>query len=500
MAKKRPSRLNINSTDQSRAPYQFVLDRVKTYHPNADLNLIRRACEFAIATHRGETRLSGRPFVIHPLRVAYLLAQMNMDEVTITAGAVHDTIENTSATAEQLNSLFGEEVAALVLGVTNVILAENLSKDQKRAGGFRQMIEAMLADIRVLFIKFCDRLHNMRTLGVMPEEARRRIAKETMALYVPLAARFGIFWLWRELEELSFCYLEPEKYLAVKAQLTRVIEKFQPYEAEVMHKLKSTLADRDLKAVVKLRRETVYRVSLRMLTENKSIDQLEGIVYFRILVANIPECYATLEAIHSQWQVAPNTFKDYIKTPKANRYQSLHMTVIGPEGRPFQALIRTRDMDRIDERGVTAHWSPDQTDNISSYYVDVTDLINSLTVSESKVQDPVGFARTVALALYADEVRVFTPKGDLIEMPKGATVLDFAYAIHSELGNGCAGAVVNGASAGIDDVLRAGQVVQIVTSPDRKPREEWLGIAMTLKARRQIRQFLKQTKENDFQS
>lgn len=491
MTKKIPSRLLTDSTDKSRAPYQFVLDRVKTYHPNADLNLIRRACEFAIATHRGETRLSGRPFVIHPLRVAYLLAQMNMDAATIAAGSLHDTIENTSATAEQLNSLFGQEVASLVLGVTNVNLAEDLTKDEKRAGGFRKMIEAMLADIRVLFIKFCDRLHNMRTLGSMPDDARRRIARETAALYVPLAARFGIFWLWREFEELSFRYLEPEKYQSVKTHLGRVIEKLQPYEAEVVRSLKSTLADRNLKTVIKIRSETVYRVSLRMLTENKSIDQLEGIVYFRILVADIPECYATLEAIHSQWQVAHGSFKDYIKAPKSNRYQSLHLTVFDKVGKTVQLLIRTRDMDRIDERGITAHWSPDQTDNISSYYVDVTDLINRLAETKKEDQDPLHFARAVARTLYADEVRVFTPKGDLIEMPKGSTILDFAYAIHSELGHSCAGGMVDGHMVDIDYVLLAGQVVKVITSPETIPQERWLDIALTLKARRHIKQFLK---------
>jgi GTP diphosphokinase / guanosine-3',5'-bis(diphosphate) 3'-diphosphatase len=480
-----------DAAGKSRAPYQFVLDRVKSYHPHADLNLIRRACEFAIAAHRGETRQTGSPFVVHPLRVAYLLAQMNMDEATVAAGALHDTIEDTSTTYEQLRDLFGDEVATLVNGVTNVSRAEQLSKDESRAGGFRHMIEAMLTDIRILFIKFCDRLHNMRTLSAMSPGARQRIARETMDLYVPLAARFGIYWLWRELEELSFRYLEPEKHQAVKTLMGEAIKKLQPYEAEVLRTLKGTLAAYSVEAVVKPRHETVYRIHMRMITEKTSIGQLDGIMYFRVLVTDIPECYSVLGVIHSLWRAVPGSFKDYIQMPKANQYQSLHTTVFGPQGRPVQLQIRTRDMDRLAERGVTAQWYPEQRETLKSYYADLTGLISKLTEAEKEDHDPLQFARTMAQALYADEVRVFTPKGDVKELPKGATALDFAYAIHTHLGHECIGVLVNGNPAGIDYVLHGGEVVQILTSDDQKPQEDWLAIVRTLKAKRKIRQYLK---------
>jgi GTP diphosphokinase / guanosine-3',5'-bis(diphosphate) 3'-diphosphatase len=476
---------------KSRPSYQFILDRVKSYHGDADLDLIRRACDFSNVAHEGEVRRSGKPFVTHPLRVAHFLAEMNMDAVCVAAGALHDTLENTTTTLGQLHELFGDEVATLVQGVTNLSKAEGMTKEEKRAGGFRQMIEAMQTDVRVLFIKLCDRLHNMQTLGAMPIEARYRIARETLDLYVPLAARFGIYWLWRELEDLSFRYLEPERYQSVKALRSEAIKKLQPYEGEVVSTLKGTLEVYRVKAVVKPRLETVYRIFQRIVSENTSFEKLIGVIYFRILVTEVLECYLVLGAVNSVWQMVPGSFKDYVQKPKANQYQSLHTVVFGPQGRQVQLQIRTREMDRICERGVTAQWSPDLAQSLNSYYAAVTALIRELTEAEKENQDPLHFARSVTEVLYADEVRVLTPKGDVKELPKGATVLDFAYEIHTQLGNRCVGAIVHGTQVSPDHELHGGDVVEILTSDSHEPEERWMNFAKTLKAKRKIRQFLR---------
>lgn len=484
----RPKTIRIKK--RTPAPYKFILERVKTYLPNADLDLIARACEYSIAAHKGQLRRSGSLYVTHPMRVAYFLAKMHMDESCISAGALHDTLENTKTTFGDLSSLFGVQIASLVDGVTNISKAAIQSKAERRAGSFRRMLEAMTADRRILFIKMCDRLHNMQTLGSMSAEARGRIAKETMDWYVPLAARFGIYWLWRDLEELAFRHLEPESFAQITKLRAERIRELQTYEHEVTRELRIRLEQAGINGVIKSRNKTAYRIHQKFEEGCKDLDEIDDLVAFRVLLSETSECYEVLRMIHAHWQEFPDTFKDYIEFPKANKYQSLHTTVKGPEGRRTVIQIRTHEMERLGERGVAAQWSPSQKAVYDDYYTHVTEFIDRLVRSEPETP-PLEFGQTLTEALYVDEVQVFTPKGDMKELPKGSTILDFAYAIHSELGNRCTGARIRGQFGPITQELVNGDSVEIITSENQEPMEEWLAYTRTIKAKRKIRQYLK---------
>ncbi len=474
-----------------------IIDKVTENNPDADLDILDRAYIYSARVHEGQVRLSGEPYLSHPLEVAGILADMKLDVVSIAAGLLHDVIEDTHATLEEITALFGQEISNIVSGVTKLSkLPFSDSQAARQAESIRKMFLAMADDIRVILIKLADRLHNMRTLQFQSEEKRIKIAQETLDMYAPIAARLGIYWIKHELENTSFMYLQPDEYSKIKNLVSKDKEEREKYVETVKSYIQKKMDENNLKGEVSGRYKYYYSIYQKMIKQNLEFDQVYDIIAFRIILDTIPHCYEALGLVHALWKPIAHKFKDYIGFPKPNMYQSLHTTVVGPIGERIEIQIRTWEMDRVAKSGIAAHWSYKEGKSIDDNISKKFSWIQNLVDNQEECKDPVEFLENVRIDLYPDEVYVFSPKGAIKSLPKGATPVDFAYLIHTEVGNQCTGAKVNGRMVPLNFELQTGNIVEIVTAKGHHPSKDWLKFVKTVKARSRIRQWIK-TQEKD---
>jgi GTP pyrophosphokinase len=469
-----------------------IVDRVLSYHPNADVSVVEKAYVFSARVHDGQTRLSGEPYLSHPLEVAGILANMHLDVWSIASGILHDTVEDTLTTQEEIRERFGEEIAIIVGGVTKLSRMTYSSTEERQAENMRKMILAMSEDIRVVLVKLADRVHNMRTLGYLTLPKQRAISQETLDIYAPLAGRLGINWMKAELEDLALYYLEPDVYNDISQSIARRKGEREAYIREVREVLRQKMAEFGLTCRVDGRVKHIYSVSQKLKNDNlDGIDQIYDLIAFRLVLGTVKECYEALGVVHSAWRPIPGRFKDYIGMPKENMYQSLHTTIVGPHGERVEIQIRTEEMHRVAEEGIAAHWRykegkvPTERDEKEMAW------LHQLLEWQKDLKDPREFLESVRSDLYPREVYVFTPKGQIREFPAGATPVDFAFAIHSEVGARCTGARVNGRLVPLKYQLQNGDIVEIVTALNHVPSKDWLKFVKTARARNRIRQWIK---------
>ncbi len=470
-----------------------LCDKIAKYDPQADLALVRRAYTFSEKHHEGQFRRSGEPYISHPLSVSGILADLRLDIETIITGLLHDTVEDTTATLDDIKREFGDTVAALVDGVTKINQMKFRNSVEKQGENIRKMIVAMGKDVRVVLVKLADRLHNMRTLHHMPYDKQSKIALETLEIYAPLAGRMGINTLKIELEDLCFRYYRPDVYYILVQQIKKTEGETNRYIDEVRRLIGESLGKTNLKHEVFGRSKHLWSIYKKMTSRDLDYDQVYDILAFRVIVSSIPECYEALGYIHSIWKPVPGRFKDFIAMPKANNYQSLHTTVMGPGGDRIEIQIRTREMHLIAERGIAAHWKYKEKGNQASNKTEAqAQWLRELVQWHQNVRNPEEFLDTVKTDLFESEIYVFTPNGDVREFPDGATPLDFAYGIHSDLGNSCVGARVNGKMVPLKYRMQNGDTIEIVTSKTQVPSKDWLKFAVTSKAKAKIRQYVKE--------
>lgn len=481
-----------------------LLKQVKSYNPDADEALITKAFDYTREKHADQTRASGEPYYTHPLEVACILAEMRMDTATIITALLHDTLEDTSATYDEVKAQFGEEVVFLINGVSKLTRIESQTVEGKQAENFRKLVLAMSEDLRVLLVKLSDRLHNMRTLHHFDnEDKRRRIARETIEIYAPLAERIGLHDLKEELEDLSFTQLNPEAREGITNRLSFLRKEGTEIVKRIISELTELFKASGINAEVKGREKTRYSIWRKMQRKNVAFEQLSDIMAFRIIVPNVDECYHALGIIHSHYPTIPGRFKDYISTPKPNGYRSIHTTVIGPDNHRIEVQIRTPGMDEEADLGVAAHWaykqgkvSRDDLKDLKAQksYRWLRELLEIIE-AEAKPED---FLENTKLELFQDQVYVFSPKGDLIELPNGATPIDFAYAIHSAVGDKCVGAKINGRIAPLNTKLVNGDSVEIITAKNQTPSPTWERFVITGKARSHIRRYVRQQQRDEY--
>ena len=466
-------------------------DKVISYHPDPSIDLIEKAYVFSAQVHKGQLRLSGEPYLTHPMEVASLLTDLKLDVVSVATGLLHDTVEDTHTTLEAIEEFFGEEIASLVDGLTKISRISFHATEEKQAENFRKMILAMAKDIRVILIKLADRLHNMRTLNFLPPEKTVELAQETLDIYAPLANRLGIFWMKSELEDLSLLYLHPEIYHSLEENIASREKETEKYVQEVIEIIKSKLKDFDVKAETQGRTKHLFSIYRKMQLQNLDFDQIYDLVGFRIMVESVRVCYETLGTIHSLWKPIPGRFKDYIAMPKANMYQSLHTTVIGPGGKRIEVQIRTQEMHHIAEQGIAAHWRYKEGKNIEKKDDEQFAWLRQLLEWQQDLKDPREFLDIVKIDLFPEEVYVFTPKGAVKQFPLGATPVDFAYSVHTEIGHHCVGARVNGKLVSLKYQLKNGDIIEIITSPQHKPSKDWMRFVKTSRAKTKINHWIK---------
>lgn len=470
---------------------QDILDKVAQYQTPEDVELVRKAYVFAAAAHAGQTRQSGEPYLSHPLAAAYTLADMRLDGASVAAGLLHDTVEDTKATIEDLDEAFGEDVADIVDGVTKISMLTFDSKEEQQAENIRKMILAMNEDMRVLFVKLADRLHNMRTLEFMRPDKQRRIAQETMDIYAPLANRLGLHRVKLELEDLSFRYTQPDAYNHIAEWIERHSADDTEYINSVIKTLEDTLRHHGIAARIKGRIKHIYSIYRKMHSLNTSLDEMHDIIAFRAIVADLKECYAALGLVHAVWTPVPGRFKDYISMPKANMYQSLHTTVIGPKGERMEVQLRSEEMDRLAEHGLASHWLYKEGGRVKSKDVAEFTWLREMLDWTKLESDSKEFLRSLRFDLFKDEIYVFTPRGEVKELPEEATPVDFAYQIHTQVGDRCAGSKINGKLMPLSTPLKSGDTVEIITAQGRRPSRDWLKFVKTAKARTRIQQFIR---------
>jgi GTP pyrophosphokinase len=468
-----------------------ILERVSRNFPGADLSLIEKAYVFSAKVHQGQVRLSGEPYLIHPLEVTATLADLKMDIPTVAAGLLHDTVEDTYANLEEIRELFGPEVASLVDGLTKISKMTLATHEERQSENFRKMLLAMAKDIRIVIIKLADRLHNMRTLEFLSPEGQVKIAQETLDIYAPIANRLGIERIKTELEDLALRFLEPDEYRKLAQAIAWKREEREKYIQEVSSLISEKLGSYGLTGKVSGRPKHFYSIYRKMKAQNLEFEQVYDIIAFRIVLATLKDCYEALGIIHSLWKPVPGRFKDYIAMPKANGYQSLHTTVIGPYGERVEIQIRTEEMNRTAEEGIAAHWQYKEGKVFDAKDTRQFAWVRQLLEMQQDLRDPREFLETVKIDLFPDEVYVFTPRGDVKQFPVGATPVDFAYSIHSEIGQQCVGARVNGKIVPLRYQLKNGDTVEIVTSPNHRPSKDWLKYVKTSRARTKIRQWIK---------
>lgn len=475
--------------------YELV-DLVKSYDPDADEDALNRAYVFAMKKHGAQLRASGDPYYSHPVEVAGILTKFKLDSASIIAGLLHDTVEDTDTTIEEVRSLFGDQVAQLVDGLTKLAMIEQKSANNKQAENFRKLLLAMSEDIRVLLIKLADRLHNMRTLHFLQKpEKRARIAKETLDIYAPLAERIGMQEVKSELEEIAFAELHKDAHDSIVARLNFLREQGSNIVPKIIAQLEKDMVENGIKATVSGREKTPYSIWRKMQQKNASFEQLSDIMAFRIIVDDVATCYQALGIVHSKYHMVPRRFKDYISTPKPNGYQSIHTGVIGPENTRIEIQIRTHEMHEIGEKGVAAHWAYKQGQKAEGkHYRWIRELLEIL----EQASNPEEFLENTKLEMYNDQVFCFTPKGDLIGLPINSTPVDFAYAVHSSVGDTCVGAKINGEIRPLRTVLQNGDQVDILTSKAQHPSTEWERFVVTGKAKAAIRRYVRACKRDQF--
>ena len=470
--------------------FEDILATVERYHPNEDLEMLRRAYMFSAKEHHGQVRRSGEPYLSHPLAVASILAEMKLDAVCVTVGLLHDIVEDTSTPLEQIEAQFGRDVANIVNGLTKINQFQFYSKEEQQAENFRKMFLAMIDDIRVVLVKLADRLHNMRTLQYLPPDKRHRIAQETMEIYAPIAHRLGMGKVRGELEDLAFNYLEPEAYEEIKQQIEGRQKVRHEFLDEVKEVIVQKLREHEVPGAVESRIKRIFSIFQKIKRQKIEIDQVYDLLAVRIITDTVKDCYAALGIIHNLWRPVPGRIKDFIAIPRPNMYQSLHTSVIGPHGQPFEVQIRTMEMHRIAEEGIAAHWKY-KTGRASDNKDDQRFLwLRHLVEWQQEMQDPSDFLSTLKIDLYPEEVYAFTPKGKVIILPRDATPVDFAYAIHTEVGNSCVGAKVNGRIVPLKSKLKNGDIVEIQTQTGHTPSRDWLSFVKTTRARNKIRHFI----------
>jgi guanosine-3',5'-bis(diphosphate) 3'-pyrophosphohydrolase len=469
-----------------------IVEKVGRNHPQADLGLLRRAYIFSAREHKGQTRASGEPYLVHPLEVANILADMRLDEVSVATGLLHDVVEDTLVDLETLRKYFGDDVTHLVDGLTKIAQISNVSQEEREAENVRKMLLAMVNDVRVVLVKLADRLHNMRTLGYLKLEKRKRIAQETMDIYAPIAHRLGMGKLRGELEDLAFQHLHPEDYREISAQLEKRRSENEAFLKGVTARIEERMNDAEVPYVrIEGRVKRLYSIWKKLERQKIDLDQVYDLVAARVITSNeIRHCYAALGVIHNTWKPVPGRIKDWIATPRDNLYQSLHTSVIGDKGQSFEVQIRTEEMHHIAEEGVAAHWKYKEGSRGAHDEDNALQALRSLVEWTQEVKDSKDFLDTLKLDLYPKDVYAFTPMGKVIQLPKGATPIDFAYMIHSEVGNTCTGARINGRMVPLRTQIQNGDVVEILTTTGSHPSRDWLNLVVTSRARNRVRHFI----------
>jgi len=468
-----------------------LIEAIPKYQPGADLDVLTRAYRFSASSHDGQQRASGEPYLSHPLQVAGLLVDFKMDVTTVTAGLLHDVLEDTAVTKDDLVREFGQEIAELVDGVTKLGKLAFSSREERQAENFRKMLVAMARDLRVLMIKLADRLHNMRTLDYLPSDRGRKIAQETLDIYAPLAHRLGMAKVKAELEDLALRALEPQAYVDLQKRVAKRRLEREADINQVIAIMERKLSEVGIEAQIRGRPKHFYSIWKKMHEQGREFDEIYDLTAVRIITGSVRDCYGTVGVVHSLWKPVPGRFKDFIAMPKVNMYQSLHTTVIGPKGDPVETQIRTWEMHRIAEEGIAAHWLYKEKKSSKDKLDESLIWLRQLLETQQDLKDPREFLDTVRVDLFPDEVYVFTPKGDVKALPEGATPIDFAYTVHTKVGEHCVGAKVNGKLVPLRYTLRQGDIVEIVTSPNQHPSRDWLQIAKSTRARSKINQWLK---------
>jgi len=470
---------------------ETIVQALQSYHAQADVQPIREAYEFSAKAHAGQKRESGEPFLQHPLQVARVIVGLKLDVPSIVAGLLHDTLEDTEALKAEIERRFGKEVADLVEGVTKIGKIQFKTREEKQAENFRKMLLSMSEDIRVILIKLADRLHNMRTLHYLPEERQKRIAQETLDIYAPLANRLGIGWMRMELEDLCFRYLKPEVYNNLVKKVAQRQEVREKYIQEITKVIQMNLAEYGFKGQVLGRSKHLFGIYQKMERQGIPFEEVYDLAAVRIITDTKMNCYAILGMIHSLWRPVPGRFKDYIGVPKSNGYQSLHTTIVGPKGHHVEVQIRTEEMHNVAEEGIAAHWRYKEKGQIDQKTDRVFGWLRQLVEWQQDLSDNRQFMDSVKMDLFPDVIYVFTPKGDVKELAKGACPIDFAFSVHTEVGNHCTGAKVNGKLVPLRTLLKSGDSVEITTSPNQTPSKDWLKWVRTARAKTKIKHWIK---------
>src|SRR6516162_460766 len=472
------------------AKFRQLLDKVAENRPQDDLEIIRKAFDFSLLHHQGQVRASGEPYLIHPLEVSLVLADMKLDSTAIAAGLLHDAIEDTPVTHEDVRREFGDQVVHIVEGVTKIDKIDFASREERQAENVRKMVLAMVDDIRVVLIKLADRLHNMRTLKHLPEERRQQVAKETLEIYAPLAHRLGMGKVRGELEDLSFRYVDPIGYEQVRAAVEQRRKAGEAFLAKVVKILHQKLRENGVEARVESRIKRLYSIHQKLMRQRITFDQVYDLLAVRIITSSVKDCYTVLGAIHQMWRPVPGRIKDFIAMPRPNLYQSLHTTVITEDAHQFEVQIRTEEMHKMAEEGIAAHWKYKDGSPVTDKDEQRLAWLRQVVEWQQDVKDPSEFLSTLKVDLYPEEVYCFTPMGKVVILPRDASAIDFAYAIHTEVGHTCVGSRVNGRIVPLRYKLRNGDVVEIMTQPGHNPSRDWLSFAKSSRARNKIRHWL----------
>src|SRR5246127_1969462 len=469
--------------------FRDLMKRMQANRPNDDLELVKKAYDYSMKNHAGQSRASGEPYLVHPLEVALVLAEMKMDSVSVAAGLLHDSVEDTSITIADIRKEFGEQVAHIVEGVTKISQIDFSSQEEQQAENLRKMMLAMVDDIRVVLIKLADRLHNMRTLEHLPPDRQQKIARETLDIYGPIAHRLGMGKIRGELEDLGFRYLDPIGYQQVHDAVEARRKKGEQFLSAIERELRDKLREAGITAKVESRIKRLYSIHKKLIKQRISVDQVYDLYAMRVITRSVQDCYAVLGIVHNMWRPVPGRIKDFIAMPRPNLYQSLHTSVITEEGTSFEIQIRTEEMHRMAEEGIAAHWKY-KDGPVSAQDEQRLAWLRQVVEWQRDVSDPNEFLSTLKIDLYPEEVYTFTPKGKVVVLPRDSTPIDFAYTVHTEVGHTCVGAKVNGRMVPLRHKLHSGDIVEILTQPGHKPSRDWLAIVKSSRSRNKIKHWL----------